>query len=1020
MADAFGDLLRRFRVAASLTQEALAEQCRISPATIAAIEQGRRNAPRLSTVRLIAEALDLSPADRELLALAADQATSLPRAGPAPPAVGIESPEGAGRQAGVVAGLPATRTSFVGRDNQLTAVLTALNGSSVVSLVGPGGVGKTRLASRAAELAAPAYPSGAAFADLVPVRQGFISQSVAALLGVTEGPGRSLDAALHEHLAKGRSLLVLDNCEHLLDVVAPFVEKLLANCGDLTVLATSRERLAIPGEVVVTVPPLSLVNGSPGLARPEAEALFLDRAKASNPSFAGSAEVISQVCARLDGIPLAIELAAARSASLGIDGLLAGLDDYLRLLAGSRVAHERHRSLRAVIDWSHDLLDEDERVMFRRAGAFIGGFDLDAAVAVAGEGREANRSVIADLVGRLTDKSLLTHRQGPDSSRWQMLETIRAYAVDRLAASDEEAAILDAHLRWAAQVAADLEKRAESDRPWRAAFDTIADDLRAALSAPEADVARESSDSRRSGATGASTARGAGGAGGKGSVARAADFARPAGGAAGLGRAAGGSGVRHRLARALGHLAYARRFMNEACEHYRTAAALAATPGQAAFDLRTAADVAMATGRGQQAFDLLLASAARSEAAGDRGGWAAALGYAVTIADRFAAEFPAEIPHSQLEAMLEEATARSPAYAPVAAAHLAAAAAWIAQGEKTVPELTLATKALEAARLTADPVLISGALDAVVGALDAGGRLREAHQVNAERAELLKLLPRHDPRAGAEIIDAFHMVTEIAVTAGDLPAALNTATLAAGDDIASGQPHRTASKPILPLVLQGKFDEALASAQTMWDGWEMAGRPDARWMGPAIYGAMLGHGLRGDDESRRVWLGRLGELIGIDGDPAAGTNLFWAAMFTDARIALHEQRLDLALAAVRGLNDARQPWYEAPHWYSMRPYAWGIVAEVAVVAGLPDAESRLEEAAPAGAENYWAAACLARAAGRLHDNRAELERSVAGWERIGARFERACTLLLLPDRAAEGLAELAELGCRPPAVWSTS
>ncbi len=145
------------------------------------------------------------------------------------------------------------------------------------------------------------------------------------------------------------------------------------------------------------------------------------------------------------------------------------------------MAHERHRSLRAVIDWSHDLLDDDERVMFRRAGAFIGGFDLDAAVAVAGPGREADRSVIADLVGRLTDKSLLIHRQGPEGSRWQMLETIRAYAVDRLADSDEEAAILDAHLRWAAHVAADLEQRAEADRPWRAAFDTIADDLRAAL-----------------------------------------------------------------------------------------------------------------------------------------------------------------------------------------------------------------------------------------------------------------------------------------------------------------------------------------------------------------------------------------------------------------------------------------------------------------------------------------------------------------------------------------------------------
>ena len=169
--------------------------------------------------------------------------------------------------------------------------------------------------------------------------------------------------------------------------------------------------------------------------------------------------MVAEVCARLDGVPLAIELAAARSASLGVDGLLAGLDDHLRLLAGSRGAHERHRSLRAVIDWSHDLLDDDERAMFRRVGAFVGGFDLDAAVAV---WPGSNRGMVADLVGRLTDKSLLTHRRGPEGSRWQMLETIRAYALDRLAASGEEATVRDAHLRWAASVADDLERQAET------------------------------------------------------------------------------------------------------------------------------------------------------------------------------------------------------------------------------------------------------------------------------------------------------------------------------------------------------------------------------------------------------------------------------------------------------------------------------------------------------------------------------------------------------------------------------
>jgi len=336
------------------------------------------------------------------------------------PAAAARPPAGTGD--GPVAGLPATRTAFIGRDREQAAILKALAGSRVASLVGPGGVGKTRLAIRTAEATATQYPFGAVFVDLVPVREGFVTQAVAALLGITERPGRSLDAALHEYLARGRSLLVLDNCEHLLAVVAAFVEKLLADCPGLTVLATSRERLAVPGERAVTIPPLSLVaEGTDDAEGSEAEALFIDRARATDPEFTASPAVVGKVCARLDGVPLAIELAAARSASLGADGLLAGLDDHLRLLAGSRGGQERHRSLRAVIDWSYDLLDENERVMFRRVGAFVGGFDLDAAAAVWPDG---NRGMVADLVGRLTDKSLLRHRRGPDGSRWQMLETI--------------------------------------------------------------------------------------------------------------------------------------------------------------------------------------------------------------------------------------------------------------------------------------------------------------------------------------------------------------------------------------------------------------------------------------------------------------------------------------------------------------------------------------------------------------------------------------------------------------------
>ncbi len=862
--------------------------------------------------------------------------------------------------AGTVVGLPAARTSFIGRSYEQAGVLSALAGSRLVTLLGPGGVGKTRLAARIAEVAAAEYPLGTVFADLVPVREGFVTEAVAALLGVTEGPGRSLDAALHEYLARGKALLVLDNCEHLLQVAAAFVEKLLADCADLTVLATSRERLAIPGERTVRIPPMSLVPGEAGdMAESEAEVLFLDRALASDPQFTATAAVLTELCARLDGMPLAIELAAARSASLGPDGLLAGLDDHLRLLAGSRSSNERHSSLRAVIDWSHDLLDEGERAMFRRLGVFAAGFDLAAAMAVSSM---SNRGAVADLIGRLTDKSLLSHRRGADGSRWQMLGTIRRYALDRLAASDEEDAVRQAHLGWAAAMADDLEGRLEKGEEWRTAFDTVADDLRAALIT----------------ATGPN-----------------------------------GHDVSHRLARTLGHLAYARRFLLESRRHYEVAAAHA-PPAQAAWDLRAAADVAMAEGDGGVAFDLLLASAQRAAEAGDSAAQASALAYAATIADRFAGNFPVEAPHDRLRQLFDEAARVAPADDPVTAAYLASAAAWTTQPEKSVPNPALVGDALAAARRTGDPVLISGALDAVVEALDASGRLHEAHQTNSERAALLDRLIRHDPRAGAEIVDTFHMVTEIAVTAGDLPAALSTARMAQDDDIAAGQPHMAASKPILPLVLQGRFDEALAQAASMWEAWQRAGQPPARWMGPAAYAAVLAHGLRGDDAGHDEWLARLGQITGTGAHRASGTNLASFAAFSDARIALHQGRIDEAVAAIADLPLGREPWYGTPHWYSARPYAWAIAAEVAIVAGLPDAGDRLAAAAPAGAENYWAAACLARAAGRLNGNHAALAESLAGWERIDARFERACTLVLLDGHADEGRAELRALGCHPP------
>jgi len=335
-------------------------------------------------------------------------------------------------------GLPARWTSFVGREGERATVLAALGEARLVTLVGPGGVGKTRLAVEAAREAASSFPSGCAFADLVPVRDGFVVQSVASVLGVSERPQQPLAEAVLDYLAGRRALLVLDNCEHLLAEAAAFTERLLAACPGVRVLVTSRERLAVAGERMVTVPPLSLVAGvADGVASSEAALLFIDRACAVDSGFIPAAAV-DELCARLEGVPLAIELAAARSASLGLDGLLAGLDDYLRLLAGGRGADPRHHSLRAVIGWSHDLLDDAERAMFRRLGVFAGGFDLDAACAISADGK---RGATADVIGRLADKSLLVAAHGSGSGRWRMLDTVRAYALEQLTASGEEPAL---------------------------------------------------------------------------------------------------------------------------------------------------------------------------------------------------------------------------------------------------------------------------------------------------------------------------------------------------------------------------------------------------------------------------------------------------------------------------------------------------------------------------------------------------------------------------------------------------
>jgi predicted ATPase/DNA-binding SARP family transcriptional activator len=368
--------------------------------------------------------------------------------------------------------LRAELTSFVGRDAELAEVAGLLGAHRLLTLTGPGGAGKTRLAVEAARAALPATPGGVWLVELAPVTDpAEVPSAALAALGLREqallagrGPlgafaedadalGRLLTA-----LAGRRALLVLDNCEHLVAAAARLADRVLAACPQVRILATSREPLSITGEALWTVGPLTLppdpaVSGVGSVDGSASVRLLSQRARAVRPGFevtAANAAAVARICRALDGMPLAIELAAARLRTMAPEQVAARLDDRFGLLTGgSRVAMPRHQTLRAVVDWSWDLLDEPERAVWRRFSVFAGGATLEAAEQVcagpAADGTVIRAGQVLDLLSALADKSLLTVRHGTNGPRYQMLEIIRAYGQERLAEAGEREEVREEH-----------------------------------------------------------------------------------------------------------------------------------------------------------------------------------------------------------------------------------------------------------------------------------------------------------------------------------------------------------------------------------------------------------------------------------------------------------------------------------------------------------------------------------------------------------------------------------------------
>jgi predicted ATPase/class 3 adenylate cyclase/DNA-binding NarL/FixJ family response regulator len=354
--------------------------------------------------------------------------------------------------------LPAQLTNFVGRQAEISELQQIIAENRLVTLTGAGGCGKTRLAVQVAAQLVAHFPDGVWFVDLAPITNpAVVALTVARTLGLPDQPGRSTIEILQSFVGDRSMVLLLDNCEHLLDACGQLIVELFDACPQLTILTTSREPLGLPGELTWRVPSLSLDG--------EAIELFADRARRTRPDLVVSDEnlaLVTDICRRLDGMPLAIELAAARTRALSLRQIVDSLHDRFRLLTGgARTAVRRQQTLRASVDWSHALLTDPERVLFRRLAVFTGGFELDAAQAV-GASTDTERYQIVDQLSLLVDKSLVVADELGGGMRYRMLETVRRYALEKLSESGEAADVRTGHRDHYTHTAAALESHMQA------------------------------------------------------------------------------------------------------------------------------------------------------------------------------------------------------------------------------------------------------------------------------------------------------------------------------------------------------------------------------------------------------------------------------------------------------------------------------------------------------------------------------------------------------------------------------
>jgi predicted ATPase/DNA-binding CsgD family transcriptional regulator len=823
---------------------------------------------------------------------------------------------------------PAPTSSFIGRAAECAVLREAIGAHRMVTIAGPGGVGKTRLALQVVEPLAATRRDGGCFVDLVHVSDpAMVAGAIAAAAGVVAPLGGSLIDALAASLAARDGLILLDNCEHVIDAVRDAVARLLQECPALTVVATSRLPLRAPFERVFAVPGLSA--GQVGEGGDDAVRLFVERAQAAGAVTPLDPGTVAALCVSLNGMALAIELAAARCAALGLDGLMAGLDHGLQLLTSGAHSDQRHRSLRETIAWSYRLLSEHDRDLLASASVFAAWFDVDAALALAEPGTK--RFNVADGLARLADHSLMLVAPG-QPTRYRLLETIRQFGVEQLEARGHRERVHQRHRQWCTHTLVKLAGQPRDDA-WCARLDDSAADARAALTHAEGDL-------------------------------RTATAAREAA----------------QLAERLAEQVLLRGRPHESQRAYEQAAALAQGAIERARLLRLAAGAAASRLVGNDTLRLLRDAADLALAAGDRTSAALDLAWRVIFV-RWAPGILASPPERGTdERWLAEAAALSDG-APAPEAAIAVATAFcVPDGDARFDELVVRGIAL--ARAAQTPLVESVALDQRCGAHLARAELRLASEKTAMREDILN-------RLGLDASTAYHfndyllMASEIHLTEGRLHEAAEDADRLGALACYRDYPHPALARRVKVDAMSGDFEDAVERGERFLAAWERAGRPISGTLGVTAYAVAMVHGILGDEARRARWIDLTrtltSEAVPLETCP-------WAQAF-DAMLFLDQARPERALARLSSELDDGSRWSSSV-MRMWRPWYAAFWAEAAVLGGHPQAASRLEHAADATRENEVATTIVRRAADLLEGRRARLRVHAQTFARLGCDYQR--------------------------------